>query len=326
MKKIALIGAGQLGSRHLQALALLDFPVKIFVIDPFQKSLEVARSRFDEVNETSLTKNEKEICYAETMGSLPDEIDIAIIATNADGRLEIIENLLSSVKVSHLILEKVVFNEMAHFSKAHSLFNEKKCNVYVNCTRRMFDIYQKLNEMLSSSRIIEFVMEGTKWDIGSNGIHSLDLFSYLSGEEVDDLSPAFFDEGIVLSSRDGYNLFHGTVTGRSKGGGLIRLSSLEEGMVQGIHIRIFAEDIIIDVDETKGIATLKERDNGWIPREISFSVPFQSQLTNLLVEDLISNATCQLTPFDQCIENHKRLIKVINNHLGLPQDHKCPIT
>jgi hypothetical protein len=45
MYNIALIGAGQLGSRHLQGLAKIQFLSKIYVIDPDVQALELARDR-----------------------------------------------------------------------------------------------------------------------------------------------------------------------------------------------------------------------------------------------------------------------------------------
>ena len=48
MHQIAIIGAGQLGSRHLQGLAKLQLPCQVHVVDPSPKSLEVARQRFAE--------------------------------------------------------------------------------------------------------------------------------------------------------------------------------------------------------------------------------------------------------------------------------------
>ncbi|MCV3262394.1 Gfo/Idh/MocA family oxidoreductase [Vibrio harveyi] len=51
---LLIIGAGQLGSRHLQALAQLDDKFSIYVLDPFEQSLEVAKQRYQEVaQETS---------------------------------------------------------------------------------------------------------------------------------------------------------------------------------------------------------------------------------------------------------------------------------
>ena len=50
MVNVAIIGAGQLGSRHLSSLALSVNDLEIQVVDPFQGSLEVAKSRFEEAN------------------------------------------------------------------------------------------------------------------------------------------------------------------------------------------------------------------------------------------------------------------------------------
>ena len=43
MKKIALIGAGQLGSRHLQGLAKSDLCLSIEVVEPFEGSKNIAK-------------------------------------------------------------------------------------------------------------------------------------------------------------------------------------------------------------------------------------------------------------------------------------------
>ncbi len=51
MYKIALIGAGQLGSRHLQALAKINLEISIEVVEPNTQASEVAKQRFNEIGE-----------------------------------------------------------------------------------------------------------------------------------------------------------------------------------------------------------------------------------------------------------------------------------
>ena len=46
MALIKIVGAGQLGSRHLQALQSIRTPLDIHVIDPSPESLKVAEERF----------------------------------------------------------------------------------------------------------------------------------------------------------------------------------------------------------------------------------------------------------------------------------------
>ena len=47
--KIFIIGAGQIGSRHLQALRAVRIPLKISVIDPSTESLDLAKQRYEEM-------------------------------------------------------------------------------------------------------------------------------------------------------------------------------------------------------------------------------------------------------------------------------------
>ena len=49
IRKILLIGCGEIGSRHLQALAKIEFPVKIWIVDPNLNSLKVGKKRFNEM-------------------------------------------------------------------------------------------------------------------------------------------------------------------------------------------------------------------------------------------------------------------------------------
>lgn len=53
MKNIVVIGAGQLGSRHLQALSKVNFQTRIEVVAPFADALEVAWARFNEISSNS---------------------------------------------------------------------------------------------------------------------------------------------------------------------------------------------------------------------------------------------------------------------------------
>ena len=108
MKNLVVIGAGQLGSRHLQALAKVSFPVKIEVVDPFAESLEIARARFDEMPSNS---NIYGINFYSSISELSKKIDLAIIATTADIRAEIIHALIEHCDVKNLVLEKVLFQQ-----------------------------------------------------------------------------------------------------------------------------------------------------------------------------------------------------------------------
>ena len=50
MKKITLVGCGNIGSRHLQALVKLPFETEIQIIDPNENSIKLAKSRLNEID------------------------------------------------------------------------------------------------------------------------------------------------------------------------------------------------------------------------------------------------------------------------------------
>jgi ornithine cyclodeaminase/alanine dehydrogenase-like protein (mu-crystallin family) len=47
MRQLVIVGAGNIGSRHLQALKLVKTPLKIHVIDPSMNALKISKERYD---------------------------------------------------------------------------------------------------------------------------------------------------------------------------------------------------------------------------------------------------------------------------------------
>ena len=91
-KKILLIGAGQLGSRHLQALALLKQSCAIIVVDTNENSLKIAKLRFEEIKGSEKHK----VSYqTEIKNSKFLHFNLCIIATNSKIRSLIIKELFN---------------------------------------------------------------------------------------------------------------------------------------------------------------------------------------------------------------------------------------
>ena len=51
---IAIIGAGQLGSRHLQGLKKAQAPMNIYVLDANNDSLKICEQRYNEIADNNL--------------------------------------------------------------------------------------------------------------------------------------------------------------------------------------------------------------------------------------------------------------------------------
>ena len=137
---IIIVGSGELGSRHLQSLAKSKVPIKIWVIDINEKSLEIAKKRYQEI-----AKNEKiqVISFHNSLDRITIPIDLAIVATNSNVRRKVIESIISKTTVKYLILEKVVAQAKEDFFKILELCDKNNIKGWVNCHRRTWNIFEK---------------------------------------------------------------------------------------------------------------------------------------------------------------------------------------
>ena len=87
-RKILLIGCGQLGTRHLQAVALQKSVGEVHVIDPNAESLELGRSRLKEVAETN---NAIKYFWHETFDDAIPNGELCIIASQAKDRPDLLK-------------------------------------------------------------------------------------------------------------------------------------------------------------------------------------------------------------------------------------------
>ena len=84
-----IIGVGNLGKRHAQGLSLSKEISSLYLVDKNEKSLFEAKI---------IVKSNLEIHYVSNIIDLPNEIDLAIISTDASVRIEILTELIQQKK------------------------------------------------------------------------------------------------------------------------------------------------------------------------------------------------------------------------------------
>lgn len=321
---IALIGAGQLGSRHLQALGLLNRPVKIEVVEPFYQSVERAKERFAQIGNGV---NIQSVEYYSSIEELTTNIDLVIIATNSDVRRSIIEKLVQIKNIRYLILEKVVFQKEEDFAAIKKLMEEKNIKAWVNCARRMWPFYQNLRIKLKDATKVDLQGKGSNWGLGCNAIHMLDLYAFITGETDIELSNEHLDNRWINSKRQGFVEFTGNLLGKTKRGDISLVSHAADSVPY--IVEIYSDLLRCFVNESTGQAWLAEKENNWQWQEIDFQVLYQSQLTHLAVQEILDNGTCQLTSYEESWLLHIPLLKAFIKHINkdIVEDIKiCPIT
>jgi predicted dehydrogenase len=324
MNNIVIIGAGQLGSRHLQALTLVKTKLSISLIDPSVDSINTALVIFNGLN----TENNHSIETINTINELElKKIDVAIVATNSLVRRKVIEELSAKCEIKYLVLEKFLFPKTEDYKVIEILLESKKIKAWVNCPRRMFDFYKELKKEIKEISIISF--SGSSWGLGSNGIHMLDLIAYLTDEFEFHLNSEFLDETIIKSKREGYIEFTGQFTGstKSKNHSFTIASYKEEGIPFVMSVTSGEKSFIVS-EVTKKQITFSNK-SGFQAEEKTITIPFQSQLTNIIVEELLNSGNCELTSYKESSDIHLQYLNMLLNFMGQNTTNKtgsCLIT
>jgi len=323
-KNILLIGAGQLGSRHLQALALLNEPCHIEVEDPSADNLNTAMTRFEEVDGF---EKHKIGYYTEIVSLKENYLDLAIIATNSNVRAKVIKELLQTKKIKYFILEKVLFQILNEYDEISELLKKSGSLAFVNCPRRMFDFYQDLKTSLDMNNPIQMEVIGNNWGLACNSIHFIDLFNFITGDNITTWQNNL-DDGYTDSKRDGYKEFNGNLFGRTSKGNSLSLTCYNTG-APNASIRISNQNKRFVIEESFGKAWKSGFIKEWSMEEVQFSLSYQSKLTHISAKQLFETGNCMLTPFNISSSLHIPLIQTLLDHYNKYIDIKteiCPIT
>jgi hypothetical protein len=323
MKTSLIIGAGQLGSRHLQGLVKYAGQLEIYVLDPSTVSLKVAEER-----ENEITHNH-EVIYTQSWEALPDYFDIVFVSTSANIRETVIRKLLEHCEVRFLILEKVLFQELGAYQKVYDLLEQHNVVTYVNHPRRMFESYNNLKLKIKTNSQSVFSVVGGNWGIGCNALHLLDLFVYLTGKRLRDINADSIDVELLESSRKGFVEFTGTLTGHIIDGSYFSITSLK-GESSSITVTIFNNEqrFLIQEGGTPQVYEF-EKKNLFNSKSDSFNVQYQSELTTNIAVGLLENGFCTLPTYDEARHTHEFFLRIMlekyNKITGL-QTTILPIT
>ena len=318
MYQVAIIGAGQLGSRHLQGLKLASSPLSITVMDNNDESLNIARERYNAVSPIG----EKNINYVTSIDKLPTELDLVIIATGSKPRATIVKSLLDHAKVKCLVLEKVLFPSLADYNNVARLLKDKCVRCWVNCPRRMYGSYKQIKETIDPTKPVYMTNADEDWGLCCNAIHIIDIFLYLTEEMSYTVETRFLNDEVKDSKRCGYIEMTGAIKVVTPNGNELTLIS-EKDFKGEKNFMIENDHNVYDISEGDGKWSM----NG---NTYHYSTPYQSQLTGVLADELLITGGCSLTPFNTSVEYHKPFIEAMlakyNDIMGTPDNKILPIT
>lgn len=323
-KHILLIGAGQLGSRHLQGLLKYNNTPNIFyVIDPSLEALNVSKVRAAEI------EHNHQVFFQKDWNNLPETFDVVIIATNANVREQVINQLLSQCGVKYLILEKVLFTDLLSYQRVSELLKSKSIKTWVNHPRRMFNSYRELKGLIGTNFMGTFQVTGGNWGLGCNGLHFIDFFEYLSGSKIKTIDTDWVDSEILESKRRGFVEFTGSLKGKLANGSDFKVTSLKGEPSAGTITFFDGENrFIIQESGTPAIYQMKKSE-AFKLKIIPLIMEFQSSLTTRLLEDLLSTGSCVLPTYEEAKQTHLLFVSALlqtYNRIKKTESHIIPIT
>lgn len=325
MKNALIVGSGQLGSRHLQGVLKYNKEkLDVYVMDPSQDALEVSKQRAAEV------EHNHELHFICDVKHFPKKAEIAIVATNSNVREMVTINLLKRTNLKHLILEKVMFQELEAYDRFSQAVSNYDVEIYVNHPRRLTPTYLKIaNKIRQIKGRSYFSIVGEFWDLGCNSLHMIDLFVFLSNSKLKSINTDGVDDKIIHSKRKGYVEFTGTITGIMENNDSFALSSFpgERGPLT-LQIATIGNRWFIQEGGTKAFLHLGS-ENKYAVAQHDFFQEFQSNLTTQITNDLLENTDCGLPSYEQAAHTHKIFIKALlkkYNSITNLNETKCPIT
>ena len=315
---VAVIGAGQLGSRHLQGLSKLVQDCTLHIVDPSDSSIAEARKRISEIK---LAKPKK-VCSHYSPETLPASVELAIIATTSDTRLAAMKSLCSSSSAQFLILEKVLFQNPSHFVEARKLLESQSIKCWVNCPRRANFEYSELRDFFGGEPLTFMAVNGGGWGLGCNAIHFLDLLAFFSGRTEFSFDTSLLDRETRYGKREGFIEISGTLRGDCSG---ISFALRSAWGGKGRHIiSLYSDTKVAVIDE---IGSKVWRINEDTSECTDFNVPFQSNLTTSLANSILTDGICDLPTYDESLLVHMPFLKALSKHLGSGDSNgSVPIT
>ncbi|MFX1238060.1 MAG: Gfo/Idh/MocA family oxidoreductase [Promethearchaeota archaeon] len=325
MKKVAIIGTGNLGSRHLQALKTVKEHLRIFVVDPSPDSLNIAKVRY---NSLPPRDHPHEVQYYQKIKKFDNEIDLAIVATNSDVRRHVIEQLLKLNYVKYLILEKILFQKIDDYYSIQDLFKEKNCKVWIDCTRRIIPVYKSTIKSWFDKLKILFVVSGSQFGIMSTIIHYIDYMVYLTECDKFTVDTTYLDPVLIQSKRNKFLELTGILQTRFENGSHGVFSCFPIGNLPET-IQISTDNILCIINQTEETSWVLNSQNKLRWETFNAKLIYSSILTKTIAEEIFENGDSSLTKYDESMKIHISILEPILGFLNEKTGNRydsCPFT
>lgn len=304
MNRVLLVGCGQLGSRHLQALVQLPQVQEIEIVDSRLEALAMGRERLNEVPQRCASQ---QLRWLQRLEEATRGGAVCIVATQARGRGALVRRIVKQAGYTTFLIEKVVGQSMAEIEEMQAFMEARGCAAWVNFKTRAYSVHQRIKARLPPEEPITVSFMGGNLGLANNGVHGADLFAFYDGATEISLAGSAIDP-VLHPSKRGADLFDlsGILHGVTPKGSHVSLSYTRQN-VQSEFVAVGGGRYRAVVDHFYRWAMESEEPGGWTP------VPFNdnilvSHMTKAFVADLLASGRCQLPTLAESMVAHRFIL------------------
>ncbi len=295
---VLIIGFGNIGFRHLQAINKSSHRINITIVDKninSFKKLKYVKSKHNINNYLKINKIQNKNFF------------LTIIATDSKNRYILIKTLLKNIKTKNLIIEKVLEQSYDNLIKLKNLLRYKR-NCWVNSPYKSMDVFKQIKYNIPSNSN-HLVVKGFNWGMACNFFHQILIHNlFFKNSKLADIK---IDQSSywLPSKRRGYYEIFGKIKLIFKKSKLTLICKNKEKKETSCYY-------IISKDNEKFIKYKLDSKN-FIKNRIKYkckNIELQSNLSNIYLDQLIKNNKCKLPKLNNSINLHLPLIKSLHKH------------
>ena len=321
------MGCGQLGSRHLQALASLPILDEIEVVDPRPEALALGQRRLEELSDRQPGIR---LRWLSSLDDATRQGALCVVATQAKPRCQIVQYVARQLGYSAFLLEKVVGQSVQEIEELAGFARGRGVSAWVNCKTRAYPIHQRAKARLDAREPILLSTTGGNHGLANNGIHVADLFAFYDEAGRIELAGSSIDEILHPSKRaaDVFDL-SGTLCGRTDKGSRVVLTYAGDHLLSE-QIVLASRRYRLVVDQLQRWAMESDEASGWAWRAVPFEGDLTvSAMTRRFAADILTRGSCELPTLEESLVAHRFILMALQPHFNRLLDQAlaaCPVT
>lgn len=311
--RVLVLGLGQLGRHHAEALGRFSRCGEIWGFDVSQEAL----TAFETLGESLEVENRIPFMVASKLRLVPRQLGLLIVATTADSRADVLTDAMEATDPQFVLLEKPLSSSRAGLEILRQVCPD---NTYVNFPRRYSPLHlEAINRTAHFRREQIKIFVELPWPtMLSNASHFIDFASELFGQAPMKVTLEYEKVTPIESKRKGFMELRGEMSVTYPSGAELIIDTggrTETKPREGVTILVQSGSNWLRIDESGG--TLSDSTGDQLKIR---GTPLQSQLTGHYLEQLQLRGFLDLPTFIEALPAHELLltaVEAVERELGL---------